>query len=64
MWIFCSGALGKGKLFWFFSVGFVCWQKPNVLDRALAFYTDAQRQTVKKLHNLFIKIHIKDKINK
>lgn len=43
MWIFCSGALGKGKLFWFFSVGFVCWQKPNVLDRALAFYTDAQR---------------------
>jgi hypothetical protein len=35
-----------------------------VLDRALAFYTDAQRQTVKKLHNLFIKIHIKDKINK
>jgi hypothetical protein len=30
----------------------------------LAFYNDAQRQTVKKLHNLFIKIHIKDKINK
>jgi len=26
-----------------FSVGFVCRQKPNVLDRALAFYTDAQR---------------------
>ncbi len=43
MWIFCSGAVGKGKLFWFFSVGFVCRQKPNVLDRALAFYTDAQR---------------------
>lgn len=42
MWIFCSGAVGKGKLFWFFSIGFVWRQKPNVLDRALAFYTDAQ----------------------
>ncbi|MGY0408186.1 MAG: hypothetical protein ACWIPJ_07520 [Polaribacter sp.] len=27
----------KGKLFWFFSVGFVCWQKPNVLDHAVDF---------------------------
>jgi hypothetical protein len=31
-------AVGKGKLFWFFSVGFVRWQKPNVLDRAVAFF--------------------------
>jgi hypothetical protein len=33
------GAVGKGKLFWFFSVGFVYWQKPNVLDRAVGFST-------------------------
>jgi len=31
------GAVGKGKLFWFFGVGFVCRQKPNVLDRAVGF---------------------------
>jgi len=31
--------LGKGKLFWFFSVGFELWQKTNVLDRALAFFS-------------------------
>jgi hypothetical protein len=31
--------VGKGKLFWFFSVGFVCRQKPNVLDRAEGFFT-------------------------
>jgi hypothetical protein len=36
-------AVGKGKLFWFFSVGNVCRKKPNVLDRAVGFYTDAQR---------------------
>jgi len=29
--------VGKGKLFWFFSVGFACRQKPNVLDRAVDF---------------------------
>jgi len=29
--------VGKGKLFWFFSVGFERWQKPNVLDRVVAF---------------------------
>jgi hypothetical protein len=29
--------VGKVKLFWFFSFGFMCWQKPNVLDLALAF---------------------------
>jgi hypothetical protein len=32
----CRG-LGKGKLFWFFSVGALALEKPNVLDRALAF---------------------------
>jgi len=31
-------AVGKGKLFWFFSVGFVRRQKPNVFDRAVAFF--------------------------
>jgi hypothetical protein len=31
-------AVGKGKLFWFFSVGFMRWQKPNVLDRAVVFF--------------------------
>jgi len=30
--------VGKGKLFWFFSVGFERWQKPNVLDRVVAFF--------------------------
>jgi len=30
--------VGKGKLFWFFSFGFVCRQKPNVLDRAVDFF--------------------------
>jgi hypothetical protein len=30
--------VGKGKLFWFFSVGFMRWQKPNVLDRAVVFF--------------------------
>jgi len=29
--------VGKGKLFWFFSVGFVYWEKRNVLDRAVDF---------------------------
>jgi hypothetical protein len=29
--------VGKGKLFWFFSVGFERWIKPNVLDRVVAF---------------------------
>jgi len=33
------GAVGKGKLFWFFKVGFECRQKPNVLDRAEGFST-------------------------
>jgi len=31
-------AVGKGKLFWFFSVGFVRWQKPNVLNRAVVAF--------------------------
>tara|TARA_R110000868_G_scaffold357736_3_gene619246 strand:+ start:610 stop:777 length:168 start_codon:yes stop_codon:yes gene_type:complete len=34
---------GRASSFGFSSVGFVCRQKPNVLDRALAFYTDAQQ---------------------
>jgi hypothetical protein len=29
--------VGKGKLFWFFSIGIERWQKPNVLDRVVAF---------------------------
>jgi hypothetical protein len=33
------GVVGKGKLFWFFSVGFMCRQKPNVLERAEGFST-------------------------
>jgi hypothetical protein len=39
----CQSAAGKGKLFWFFSVGFACRQKPNVLDRAVGFQHVAQR---------------------
>jgi len=35
--------VGKGKLFWFFSVGFACRQKPNVLDLAVGFQHVAQR---------------------
>jgi len=31
-----SRALAKFKLFWFFSVGIACRQKPNVLECALA----------------------------
>ncbi|NOR28050.1 MAG: hypothetical protein GQ540_05935 [Lutibacter sp.] len=31
-------AVGKGKLFYFFCVGFKRWQKINVLDRVVAFF--------------------------
>jgi hypothetical protein len=34
--------VGKGKLFWFFSVGFACRQKPNVLDRVVDFFFSLQ----------------------
>tara|TARA_B100000949_G_scaffold235340_1_gene257922 strand:+ start:3636 stop:3779 length:144 start_codon:yes stop_codon:yes gene_type:complete len=30
--------VGKGKLFCFFSVGYECRKKTNVLDRAVAFF--------------------------
>jgi hypothetical protein len=28
---------GKIKFFWFFRVGFQCWQKPNVYECAVGF---------------------------
>jgi len=58
--------VGKGKLFWFFSVGFVCRQKTNpparrsgVLDRALAFFNDAKLHngSCNKLKYAFINLH-------
>jgi len=32
------GGGGEGQALLVFSVGFVRWQKPNVLDRAVAFF--------------------------
>jgi len=49
-------AVGKGKLFWFFSVGFVRWQKPNVLDRAVAFFQLAGNLKISALRLFSIQV--------
>jgi hypothetical protein len=38
--------LAKNRLFWFFIVGFACWQKPNVPVCAVGFLYDAQHLTI------------------
>jgi len=45
---FIRVAVGKGKLFWFFSVGYERWKKPNVLDRVVAFWYETQRFAAKR----------------
>jgi len=52
--------VGKVKLFWFFSLGIERWQKPNVLDRVVAFQLAYNGQVLPKAGSFSTKVQSKD----